>query len=44
MRTKANRPRFLLTSLLSKLSKNVIMLFESGERKDFQRLKDFITS
>jgi hypothetical protein len=44
MKTKTSQHRLLLTSLLSKFSKNFAMLFESGSKKDFQRLKDFITS
>lgn len=44
MRTKINPHKPSLALLLSKLSKNLITLFESGEKKEFQRLKNFITS
>jgi hypothetical protein len=44
MKTKINQHKPSLASLLSKLSKNLMLLFESGEKKEFQRLKDFITS
>jgi len=44
MKTKTTQHRLLLTSLLSKFSKNFTTLFESGSKKDFQRLKDFIAS
>ena len=33
-----------ITLLISRFSKNFITLFESGTKKDFQRLKDFISS
>ena len=44
MKSKINQQRLAITSLLSKFSKNFTTLFESGSKKDFQRLKDFITS
>jgi hypothetical protein len=44
MKVNFNQPKTTLTSYLSKLTKNLIMLFESGEKREFQRLKEFISS
>jgi len=44
MKKKNNRRKPALSSLINVIQKNVVTLFESGEKRDFQRLKDFITS
>jgi hypothetical protein len=44
MKSKTTQHRLLLTSILSKVTKNFTTLFESGSKKDFQRLKNFIAS
>lgn len=44
MKTKYVRHRSSFASLLRIFFKNLITLFDSGEKKDFQRLKDFISS
>ena len=44
MKTKVYQKKTGLSMFLSTLSKNFIALFESGNKKEFQRLKDFITS
>lgn len=44
MKKKNNRRKPVLSSLINVIQKNVVSLFESGEKRDFQRLKDFITS
>jgi len=44
MKKYANQKRSPWTLFFSHLSKNFIALFESGNKKEFQRLKDFISS
>jgi len=44
MKHSAPHKKSLLTVFFSNLSKNFIALFESGNKRDFQKLKDFITS
>ncbi len=44
MRINFNQQKPTLASLLSKLTRNLIMLFESGEKREFQRLKEYISS
>ena len=39
-----NQRKQHFSMFFSTLSKNFIALFESGNKKEFQRLKDFITS
>jgi hypothetical protein len=44
MKTKVNSQKFSISLLVSNLSKKFAMLFEDGSKKDFHRLKNFITS
>ena len=44
MKNQVYQKKTALSVFFSTLSKNFIALFESGNKKDFQRLKDFITS
>jgi hypothetical protein len=44
MKNQDHPKKTVLSMFLSTLSKNFIALFESGEKKEFQRLKDFISS
>ena len=44
MKTDVYQKRTLLSTFLSNLQRNFIALFESGNKREFQRLKDFITS
>jgi len=44
MKTKMSTQKGTFSHLMSNLSKKLITLFESGEKKDFHRLKNFITS
>lgn len=44
MKTQASPRKTFFSLLFSNFSKNFFSLFESGNKKDFQRLKDFITT
>jgi hypothetical protein len=44
MKTHVYQKRTLFSMFLSNLHRNFIALFESGNKREFQRLKDFITS
>ncbi len=44
MKNQVYQKKTALSMFFSVLSKNFIALFESGNNKEFQRLKDFITS
>ncbi len=44
MKIKSNHQKWSLASLLGKFSKSLIVIFESGEKKEFQRLKAYISS
>jgi hypothetical protein len=44
MKTKVNSQKLSISLLMSNLSKKFVMLFESGSKKDFHRLKNFISS
>ncbi|MEO8765580.1 MAG: hypothetical protein ABI416_14875 [Ginsengibacter sp.] len=44
MKTQVYQKKTVFSVFLSNLSKNFIALFESGDKKEFQRLKDFISS
>lgn len=44
MKNQVYQKKTVFSVFFSNLSKNFIALFESGNKKDFQRLKDFITS
>jgi hypothetical protein len=44
MKTQVYQKKTVLAVFLSNLSKNFIALFESGDKREFQRLKDFISS
>ncbi|MEO7801645.1 MAG: hypothetical protein ABIR81_06585 [Ginsengibacter sp.] len=44
MKKKNNRRKPALSSFLNVIQRNVALLFESGDKRDFQRLKEFITS
>lgn len=44
MKNQTPQKKTVFSVFFSNLSKNFIALFESGDKKDFQRLKDFITS
>jgi len=44
MKNQAYQKKSALSLFLSQLAKNFVALFESGNKRDFQRLKDFITS
>jgi len=44
MKTKVNSQKLSLALFMSNLTKKFAMLFEDGSKKDFHRLKNFITS
>jgi hypothetical protein len=44
MKKKTNHRKLALSTLISSIQKNVTSLFESGDKREFQRLKNFITS
>jgi len=44
MKTEMTQKKTVLSVFFTALSKNFIALFESGDKKEFQRLKDFISS
>jgi len=44
MKTSMNQHSSDVASLFAKLVKSFVSLFESGEKKEFERLKNFITS
>ena len=44
MKSQVYQKRSALSLFLSDLTKNFVALFESGNKREFQRLKDFITS
>jgi hypothetical protein len=44
MKTEVYQKKTVLSLFFSNLSKNLVALFESGDKKEFQRLKDFISS
>lgn len=44
MKTEMIQKKTVLSVFFTTLSKNFIALFESGDKKEFQRLKDFISS
>ncbi len=44
MKNQVYPKKTVLSVFFKTLSKNFIALFESGDKKEFQRLKDFITS
>ncbi len=43
MKNQVYQKKTAFSMFFHTLSKNFIALFESGNKKDFQRLKDFIT-
>jgi hypothetical protein len=44
MKNQVYQKKTAFSVFFNTLSKNFIALFESGNKKEFQRLKDFITS
>jgi hypothetical protein len=44
MKNQNYEKQSILTLFFSHLAKNFATLFESGDKREFQRLKDFITS
>jgi hypothetical protein len=44
MKNQVHQKKTVLSLFFNNLSKNLIALFESGDKKEFQRLKDFISS
>ncbi len=44
MKNQVYPRKTFLSLLFSNFSKNFLSLFESGNKKEFQRLKDFITT
>jgi hypothetical protein len=44
MKNPAYKRKSALSVFFSYLAKNFVALFESGNKREFQRLKDFITS
>jgi hypothetical protein len=44
MKNQVSQKKTVLSVFFSNLSKNFVALFESGDKKEFQRLKDFISS
>lgn len=44
MKNQIDQKKTVFSMFISNLSKNFIALFESGNKKEFQRLKDYITS
>jgi hypothetical protein len=44
MKNDAYESKSALTVFFKNVAKNFVALFESGNKREFQRLKDFITS
>jgi|GEM_PF-1115098 len=44
MKNQVYQKRSVFSLFFSQITKNFVALFESGNKKEFQRLKDFITS
>ncbi len=44
MKNNVYQRKSAMSVFLSQLAKNFVALFESGNKREFQRLKDFITS
>ena len=44
MKNQVYQKRSVIGKLINNFSKNFVALFESGNKREFQRLKDFITS
>ncbi len=44
MKNQVYQKKTAVSLFFNNLSKNFIALFESGNKREFQRLKDFITS
>lgn len=44
MKNQVYQRRSVFSIFFSQIAKNFVALFESGNKKEFQRLKDFITS
>ncbi len=44
MKIQVYQKRTQLSIFLSHMSRNFVALFESGNKREFQRLKDYITS
>ncbi len=44
MKNQVYSKKSIVSLLFANFSKGFISMFESGNKKDFQRLKDFITS
>jgi hypothetical protein len=44
MKNQVYQRKSALSVFFSHLAKNFVALFESGNKREFQRLKDFITS
>jgi hypothetical protein len=44
MKNNVYQKKSALSVFFSHLAKNFVALFESGNKREFQRLKDFITS
>jgi hypothetical protein len=43
MKDNAYESKSAFSAFLKNLARNFVALFESGNKRDFQRLKDFIT-
>ncbi len=44
MKNQVYQKKTLISLMISGFIKNFVALFENGNKKEFQRLKDFITS
>jgi hypothetical protein len=44
MKNQVYPRKSVVSAFFSNLAKNFVALFESGNKREFQRLKDFITS
>ena len=44
MKNNAYESKTVFTIICKNLAKNFVALFESGNKREFQRLKDYITS
>jgi hypothetical protein len=44
MKKKTNHAKPVFSSIISIIQRNVANLFESGDKRNFQRLKDFISA
>ncbi|MGH2566685.1 MAG: hypothetical protein ACRDE5_19345 [Ginsengibacter sp.] len=44
MKNQVYQKKTAISLFFSYFSKNIVALFESGNKKEFQRLKDFISS